>query len=425
MEHSLLLGCIADDFTGASDAASFIAKSGMKTILFNGVPGDDTAPECDAAVIALKTRSAPRDQAVAESLAALDLLLARGAKHIYSKYCSTFDSTREGNIGPILDAILEKTGAQASIICPALPVNGRVVRDGLLYVNGVPLHQSPMKDHPLNPMWESDLAKLMEPQSKYPCVKVGTDVLARGADAVRAEVEARRAKLGADVDRYYIIPDYVDDDGSRRIAEAFGSMKVMSGGSGILTDLGRIYLGDASGKEAFSSGTNGRAVVLAGSCSVATLAQIDEFKAAGAYSYKIDPMKLLDGTLDAAAIWKEVEAQRGGREVLIYSSDSPENVRDVQRAGLERTSRAIERVMADLALLASRAGCTRTIVAGGETSGAVTQALGYDSYLIGEPVAPGVPIMAPTKDTGVRLVLKSGNFGGQGFFERALAMTAR
>lgn len=418
------LGCIADDFTGASDAASFIAKSGMRTILFNGVPGDG-APECGAAVIALKTRSAPREAAVADSLAALSFLRSRGAEHIYSKYCSTFDSTRDGNIGPILDALLDEMGADASILCPALPVNGRVVRDGVLYVNGVPLAESPMKDHPLNPMWDSDLSHLMRPQSKYPCVKISVGEMAIGREAAWRTIEERREAAGAKGGKYYIIPDYADDADARTIADLFGSMKVMSGGSGILTDLGRIYLGGEKGEPAFASGTEGRAVVLAGSCSVATLGQIEEFRKSGNYLYKIDPKRLLDGTLDGAAIWSEASRAAGDRELLIYSSDTPDKVRELQQAGTERIASCIERAMSDIAVMAAREGRSRIIVAGGETSGAVTQALGYDSYYIGEPVAPGVPIMAPTKDARVRLVLKSGNFGAPDFFTRALEMTAR
>ena len=224
MNRKLLFGCIADDFTGASDAASFIAKSGMRTMLFNGVPHNMEELDIDAAVIALKTRTIDRDQAVTDSLMAADWLIEHGAGHLYSKYCSTFDSTPEGNIGPVMDALLERCQEESSIICPALPVNGRIVKQGKLYVNGLLLEESPMKDHPLTPMRESHVGKLMEAQSKYPCIMLGEESM-RGT---KEEIETYIKRQAEGKEHYYLVPDYRKDEDACKIAEIFGEMKVLS-----------------------------------------------------------------------------------------------------------------------------------------------------------------------------------------------------
>ena len=421
MSDKLLIGCVADDFTGASDAASFLAKSGMRTMLFNGVPKTEQSYEMDAAVIALKTRTEETGKAVEDSLEAVKWFQKQDACHIYSKYCSTFDSTPDGNIGPILDAILDECKEKSSIICPALPVNGRTVSQGKLYVNGVPLDESPMKNHPLTPMWESDLGKLMEPQSKYPCIKV-TEEIMKGS---KEEIEQYIAKESQGKEKFYLIPDYVKDEDAAKIAEVFGDMKVLSGGSGILTELGKKYCGKAEGAAMPSSATEGRGIVLAGSCSQATLEQIRVFQEAGHYSCKIDPVKLLDGTDTPERIWPCVLEESQGKEILIYSSDTPEHVKKMQDIGKEKVANAIEKAISDLAVLAEKDGFRRIIVAGGETSGAVTKKMGYDAYLIGESIAPGVPVMIPAENPQIRLVLKSGNFGQPDFFLRALKMTAK
>lgn len=181
MPEKLLLGCVADDFTGGSDAASHLAAGGLNTILCNGVPAPGFVPPegCEAVVIALKSRTQETESAVADSMKAARWLAEQGAEQLYVKYCSTFDSRPCGNIGPIVDAILEAFNVPGTVLCPALPSNGRVVRDGILYVNGVPLAESPMKDHPLTPMWESRVAKLMEPQGKYACLEVVSGRLTR------------------------------------------------------------------------------------------------------------------------------------------------------------------------------------------------------------------------------------------------------
>ena len=239
MSNKLFLGIVGDDFTGSSDAASFAVKSGLKTMLFDGIPSDiDLEKEgIQAAVIALKSRMAPVAEAKEQSLAAAKWLVEHGAQHIYSKYCSTFDSTPKGNIGPILDNFLEGFEAKASIICPALPVNGRIVKDGILYINGVPLAESPMKNHPLTPMWDSSLKNLMEAQSSYKCFNVPHDVLYD-----EEKLKALIKNIEKDNEHYYLIPDYENDTDASQIAKVFGDMFIQSGGSGVLTALGEYYL---------------------------------------------------------------------------------------------------------------------------------------------------------------------------------------
>lgn len=416
----LVFGCVADDFTGASDAASFIAKSGMRTMLFNGVPKDLGDASIDAGVIALKSRTDTRERAVSDSLAAVQWLLEQGAEHIYSKYCSTFDSTSKGNIGPVMDAILEYCEEKCSILCPALPVNGRIVQDGKLYVNGVLLEESSMKDHPLTPMHQSHIGGLMEPQSKYPCIMLPKDLMRQPKELIWSYIE--REMEGKE--RCYLVPDHIKDEDTAKIVDVFGHMKVLSGGSGILTGLGTRYKREGQRQESVDLGAEGPGIVFAGSCSAATLAQIGEFCKAGHYALKIDPRRLENGEETAEEVWKEVQSRCGQREILIYSSDRPEKVKELQSRGKEKLAALIENTFSALAVKARDTGYRRIIVAGGETSGAVTRALGYDSFYIGESIAPGVPVMIPAAGQNMRLVLKSGNFGQPNFFLRALEKTA-
>jgi len=417
---NILLGVVADDFTGASDAASFLVKEGIKTILYNGVPDKPPGVEGEdlAVVIALKTRTERKDLAVSLSMEAFRWLKDNGARQLYSKYCSTFDSTPEGNIGPIIDAVLETFGYPYTIVAPALPVNGRVVKDGHLLVNGVPLHHTHMKDHPLTPMWDSDLAELLRPQGKYPSLKIPHDKLALDkAEILRIVEDFGRGKA-----HFYVIPDYCDDAHAGKIVEVFGDIPFLTGGSGLMTGLGRKYRADGSAPaDIVASGTDGKALILAGSCSVATLRQIETFQAAGGKSIKMDPIRLADGTQTKEEIWRQIDAS-DGEAVLVYSSDRPEQVRQAQQA-VENAAHMLEQAMAWLARMAERHGRHRIIVAGGETSGAVTQALGYNAYLVGQSIAPGVPVMVPMENRRLRLVLKSGNFGQEDFFLRAIDMT--
>lgn len=461
----LFLGVAADDFTGASDAASFLVEAGIPTVLFNGVP--DHKPELKddtrAIVVAMKTRTVPAQQAVEETMAAFSWMKEMGVKQLYLKYCSTFDSTKDGNIGPVTDAVLEAYGLPYTVLCPSLPVNGRTVKDGKLYVNGVLLEESHMKDHPLTPMRDSDVVRLMEAQGKYKGVVLPLEQI-----GVQSEEDWK--KKAQENGPFYIVPDYYEDAHGDKIAEAFGNLPFLTGGSGLAGALGRWYVkqlaakegsaeqgtgqesgaaaaqadgkdreaveaqaaGQASGAAAAQAGAEalaagqkeaagGKAVVLAGSCSAITLKQIADYQEKGHVSFRIQPHKLLDGTLTKEMIWSWIEAQEDA--ALIYSSASPEDLQKSQALGKERVAAKIEETLSDLAEYASRHGYHRLIIAGGETSGAVTKKLGYEAFYIGESVAPGVPVMTPLENQKLRLVLKSGNFGQTDFFQRACDMT--
>lgn len=412
-----ILGVIADDFTGASDAASFLVNAGMTVVLFNGTPQtEEDVCNCRAAVIALKSRTQKTDEAVRETLEAADWLSSHGADQIYIKYCSTFDSTPEGNIGPVMDAMVGKFGVQYSILCPSLPVNGRTVINGDLYVNGVPLHESPMRNHPLTPMWDCNVSNLMEAQSQYKCISVG-----KISDRDEAELQAEIDEFGKGKEHFYVIPDYETNEDARRITELFGILQVLSGGSGLLEYIAEIRLKGETAGNRIDTGIPGKGLLLAGSCSEATLRQISYMQSIGISSLKMDPAKLLEGTQTEQDIWNFISNNEG--TVLIYSSDTPEKVRKNQEMGQKKTADLLEKTMAEIARLAVRHGFTRLIVAGGETSGSVTKALGFSSFYIGGSVAPGVPVMIPTDRPEIRLVLKSGNFGQDDFFLRALEMT--
>lgn len=424
----LRFGCIADDFTGASDAASFLVKGGMSVQLINGIPSGNTiaAENVDAAVIALKSRTQETASAVRDSLEAVRWLKENGARKFYFKYCSTFDSTKEGNIGPVADAVMEYLQTPYTILCPALPVNGRTVKKGELFVNGVPLHESSMKNHPLTPMWDCRIARLIEPQSKYPSVELWEEELKTKkedlADKLSAKLEEQQQEKTAE--HYYVIPDYADDADAEEIVRLFGDCVFLTGGSGILTRLAAYVCGGKEGAGIPDPSAEGGAILLAGSCSSATLGQIEYYKNAGGPTRKICPKKLLSGEDDVEQIWKSVE-DHPEKTVLIYSSDTPENVKKIQNLGREKIARLLEETEAEIALRAFRSGRRRIIVAGGETSGAVTKKLGFSSYRISDSVAPGVPVMIPVEDESVRLVLKSGNFGQPDFFERAIRMTGK
>ena len=414
----MLLGCIADDFTGASDAASFLVKGGMQTLLLNGIPehmDKDEIARADAVVIALKTRTQETASAVEDSLSAIKWLEKNGARHFYVKYCSTFDSTPSGNIGPICDKAMECLGVQYTLLCPSLPVNGRIVRDGILYVNGVPLAESHMKNHPLTPMHESDIALLMKPQSKYISHKLSADA---GAWQEQAASLAAEYKDG----HFYLIPDYAADEDAARIIEKFGDLPLLTGGSGLLTAWAAYLASTQKCHAAEMAGTHGAGILLAGSCSKATLAQIAYTKEQGVPCFKLQPQEIIAGRQTLA----DVEAflqQHAGEAVLIYSSETPEYLEAIRNTDLPAFSQALEKMTADIAVAARNTGINRIIVAGGETSGAVTKALGYSAYWIGTSIAPGVPMMAPVEKPELRLVLKSGNFGQEDFFQRALQLT--
>jgi uncharacterized protein YgbK (DUF1537 family) len=418
----IIFGCVADDFTGASDAASFLVKGGFKTILINGVPDHDLNVEgdCDAAVIALKTRTQETSQAVEDTLHAVKWLRQRGAHQIFLKYCSTFDSTKHGNIGPIVDKILEEYDVHYTILCPALPVNERIVKDGRLYVDGLPLDESHMKNHPLTPMWDSDIANLMKPQGKYACFKVNSEMMKKTKQEILHAID----EFGKDKRHFYVIPDFIYDKDAEKIVNVFGDLPVLTGGSGLMEEIGKKYHAKRHPEtNSVLSGTDGPALVLAGSCSKATLAQIAYFQKSGAKSIQLIPSEIHDPhRIDE--IWNFILENKENR-ILVYSSGSETNIEEERKNAKKWWENAslLENMTAEIADRAVHAGFTRIIVAGGETSGAVTKKLGFNSFFIGESIAPGVPIMIPTDHKNIRLILKSGNFGQKDFFNRSLDMT--
>lgn len=430
-----VLGCIADDFTGASDAASFLVKGGMSVCLYSGIPQDGAAQECGAAgndshaqdsgpqaiVVALKSRTQDTEGAVADSLKAARFLLGQGVKQIYFKYCSTFDSTPQGNIGPVADALMDFMKVPYTLLCPALPVNGRTVEHGKLMVDNVMLQESHMKNHPLTPMWDCRIDKLMEPQSRYACRNLGTEELGKWMSGNLKGFPERGGEP------FYIIPDYKTQEDGEHIASVFGRLSLLTGGSGLLEPLAHIWTRRLVSRGKIpESGTEGRALLLAGSCSKATLEQIAWYDSQGKPCYKLNPKEMMEGRQTVEDAWNFIKEHGSGEDtVLIYSSDTPEKVKEFQELGAERVADLLEGAAANLAVRAVKEGYTRIISAGGETSGSVTKGLGFSSYWMGESVAPGVPIMVPVERPDIRLILKSGNFGQEDFFGRAIAMTAK
>lgn len=417
----ILLGAIADDFTGATDLANTLVKEGMRVVQVIGVPDAATAyGDAEAVVVALKSRTAPTSEAVEQSLAALAWLQAQGAEQIIFKYCSTFDSTPQGNIGPVADALAEAMNARISIICPAFPANQRTIYKGTLFVGDLPLSESSMKDHPLTPMKDSSLIRLMEAQSKHQTGLVSLQTLQQGAEATRKALHS----LAEEGHRYAVIDALTDDD-LRTIGAAIADHPLITGGSGVATGLPANFrtkglLGAALSPKA--PPVAGRMLVLAGSCSTATRAQI-----ATAQEHwptrKIAVDRIAAGEDVVSELTDWALAQHEESPVLIYASADPDEVRDTQAIyGVDKAGAMVEDVMGQLAQRLTGAGFRRLIVAGGETSGAVVSALGAKALRIGPEIAPGVPWSEVKRSEPLALALKSGNFGGPNFFEDAFAV---
>nr|WP_270732714.1 3-oxo-tetronate kinase [Shimia sp. Alg240-R146] len=417
----MLLGAIADDFTGATDLANTLVKEGMRVVQIIGVPDASAAPEnVDAVVVALKSRSAPVGEAVSQSLEALRWLQSRGAEQIVFKYCSTFDSTPEGNIGPVADALRAETGADCAIICPAFPENARTIYNGHLFVGDMPLHESSMKDHPLTPMRDSSLIRLMAAQSDAEVGLVPLQTVHEGADAVCNAIATLAAKgIG------YAVVDALNDADLRVIGAAARDQRLVTGGSGVATGLpesfrSRGLLGAPA--KASAPVVVGRELVLAGSCSAATRGQIARAKEAWpTRKIAVDRIAAGDDVVGELTDW--ALAQHDDAPVLIYASADPEEVQQVQAVyGVEKAGAMVEEVMGALAVRLTAAGFGRLVVAGGETSGAVVSALRVNALRIGPEIAPGVPWSESIGTQPLALALKSGNFGGPNFFEEAFAV---
>ncbi|KAA0078565.1 3-oxo-tetronate kinase [Tardiphaga sp. P9-11] len=422
---TLALGCIADDYTGASDLANTLTRCGLRTVQTIGIPADDLKlPEVDAVVVSLKSRSIAASAAVEKSRAAEKWMRSRGADHVLFKICSTFDSTDKGNIGPVMDALRLDSGDNIVLVTPAFPETGRTVYQGNLFVGAVPLNESPLKDHPLNPMHDSNLVRVLARQSATNIGLVDLGVVACGADVVRAHLDGLSENgFGA------AIIDAVFASDLETIGAVALGHRVSVGASGMGLGLARALV--ASGRVKANAATSikdtpvgGAAACLAGSCSQATLQQIARAEQVMPVLH-LDSEQVIAGGAEVQRALGWATERLGKGPVLIASSSTPDQVTALQkRHGRDATGHAIEQAMADLADGLVRAGVQRLVVAGGETSGAVVDRLGIPGFLVGAEIAAGVPVLRAVgaAERQMLLALKSGNFGGPSFFEDALGL---
>ncbi|WP_342210311.1 3-oxo-tetronate kinase [Rhizobium sullae] len=419
----MLIGAVADDITGATDLCLMLSREGMRTIQLIGLPEEGALfADADAVVVALKSRTAPSEDAVRDSVAAARNLLAAGAEQLLFKYCSTFDSTDDGNIGPVADALQDLTGGGLTIACPSFPATGRTVYKGHLFVGDRLLSESPLKDHPLTPMEDPDLVRVLQRQTRRPVGLVDWPVIARGETAIRAAF-ARHEAAGKRI----LVVDTLSDTDLRAIGAACDGMKLVTGGSGIAMGLPGNFRkrGKLAVRKAMTRITApaGRAVILAGSCSLATRGQIEVARNAGAAALRLDISAIADGSQSAAQIADWAIAQASDRAPLIYSSASPEELLRIQASmGRHESGALVEQTLADVARRLLQKGFTRFLVAGGETSGAVINALEIKALSIGPEIDPGVPWTRSIGGPDIVLALKSGNFGAPDFFQKAWAL---
>ena len=420
------IGCIADDYTGGTDVAAGLRRAGLRVALVFGVPAaDQELPPCEVAVVAMKIRTAPAEMAAKDVTTAHDWLTSQGVQRFYYKYCSTFDSTPEGNIGPITDLLLELTGMRTSVVCPSSPVHGRTVYQGHLFVGDRLLSESPLSRHPLTPMTDSNLVRFLTHQTAGGVGLVSWPDVATGPAAVR-EAFDRLAASGVS----HVVTDAISAADLRTIASALQDRSLFTGGAGLAeawAELVHKRLGDGrnarNGEASSVQGASrdeqgapsedlpaGDTLVLAGSCSTATLAQVSEARAAFP-SHRLDPVRTPDPAqmLEEARAW--LRAQPTGRPRLIYSSATPAQREAAIAAMGPRTAEHLERALGALAVDAAATGTRRFVVAGGETSGAVVSALGVRQVLVEDELEAGVPWCTTEGSRPMRLLLKSGNFG--------------
>ncbi|MFA3919132.1 3-oxo-tetronate kinase [Ruegeria hyattellae] len=418
------IGVIADDFTGASDIANTLAKGvepegGLQTAQFPGTPTAPADKEIEAGVISLKSRTAPVEEAVADSLRALRWLKDQGCQQFIFKYCSTFDSTKEGNIGPVAEALANELSAQKVVFCPAFPTTGRTVFQGHLFVLGKLLNESGMENHPLTPMTDANIRRWLHYQTEEAVGLVPIDTVKQGSEAIAAALQK--------ADERFVIGDAISDEDLLAWGEALKDAKLITGGSGIALGLPRNFLRGTSPKSAGSvfTGIAGPAAILAGSCSGATRGQID-VHAESHPTFAIDVPGVMSGDVTTQMLLEFFEAH-SGQAPLVYSSGSPDDVRAIQsQFGQEVVAEKLDNLFADVARELAETGYKRIVVAGGETSGAVakavSEALGSPAMSIGPEIDPGVPVLSVGKSEPIALALKSGNFGAPDFFAKALRM---
>ena len=414
------LGCIADDFTGATDLANMLVKGGLKTIQLLGTPSkNDVVPSVDAVIIALKTRTIPVEDAIEQSLQAMNWLKNAGAKQFFFKYCSTFDSTDEGNIGPVIDALMAGLETQFTIACPAFPETERTIFKGHLFVGDKLLSDSPMKDHPLTPMTDSNLVSTLSRQTSQKVGLVEYTNISRGPTEIRKAFNQLQ-KGGVAI----AVTDVLNDEHLYFLGEAVKDFKLITGGSGIALGLPSQLNSHKNHKEETTvhklPEVLGKELILSGSCSEMTLAQVNEFSKKYC-TLKLNPVELAESNsaLDNAVDW--VIQAKGKEPILVYASAPPDAVKEAQqKLGRDLASSTVENALAKIARAAVQNGFRRIVVAGGETAGAVVSNLGIKGIMIGEQIDPGVPTTVSIGNPSIGLVLKSGNFGSADFFEKAL-----
>ncbi|ASJ72684.1 3-oxo-tetronate kinase [Granulosicoccus antarcticus] len=414
----MLLGCIGDDFTGSSDLANTLAKQGMRTVQYTGVPAEDAAADIEAGVVALKSRSIDPQDAIEQSLRALEWLQKQGCTQFLFKYCSTFDSTPQGNIGPVIDALAEALDADRIIVCPAFPGTGRSIYQGHLFVNDVLLNQSGMQNHPLTPMTDPDIRRWLQLQTQSEVGHVAAKDVLHGTEAIRAAL--LREQLA---NKRLVVVDALRDEDLMQIGEAAADLKLITGGSGIALGLPENFRrqGKITSSSANWQGESGKCVALSGSCSTATRTQL-QLHLKDNPGFEIIAADVIEGRIDAPTIANWLIANQG--VPVAYSSADPEIVKQVQNQyGREQSAHAIESLFADIARLLVAGGITKILTAGGETSGAVVEALNLSTLEIGPEIDPGVPALR----AGEKLViaLKSGNFGAPDYFVKAAGILDR
>ena len=427
---TVLLGCIADDFTGGTDLAGMLVKAGMRTLQLIGIPTTPVPDDVDAIVIALKSRTAPAADAVVESLAALHWLRQAGCRQFYFKYCSTFDSTPQGNIGPVTEALMAALDTRFTIACPAFPANGRTIYQGYLFVGDVPLNESGMRDHPLTPMTDANLVRVLQQQVSGKVGLTAQRVVEQGAAAIGARFAALQ-----DAGCSITIVDAVSDRDLEAIGAACAALPLVTGGSGIALGLPENFrrLGLLARDHVANAlpATGGLRAVIAGSCSVATQRQVAVMREQ-APSFQIDPLALAagDDVVATALAWAGEHLKNG--PILVYATAAPDTVRQTQQQlGVERAGSLVEAALGKIAVGLVTLGVGQLIVAGGETSGTVVKALGVAGLRIGPEIDPGVPwtvaLTGRTEnplDLPLALALKSGNFGSEDFFLKAWGVLA-
>ncbi|KAF1022486.1 MAG: 3-oxo-tetronate kinase [Paracidovorax wautersii] len=414
---SIKIGCIADDFTGATDLANNLVRAGMRVVQTIGVPQSPLDAAADAVVVALKSRTVVADDAVAQSLAALHWLQQQGAQQIYFKYCSTFDSTAQGSIGPVTDALMDALGCDFTIATPAFPDNKRTVFKGYLFAGDVLLNESGMQNHPLTPMTDPNLVRVLQPQTRRKVGLIDHTVVAQGEAAIRARIDALKAQ-GVGI----AIVDAVSNADLLRMGPAFKDLPLLTAGSGVAIALPANFGLAPSSQAAALPPATGRQAIVSGSCSVATNQQVLHFIQSGRPAMVIDPLRIAAGVVRAEALaWAQDKLASG--PVLFYSTADTTAVKAVQgQLGVEEAGALVERTIASIARGLVELGVQQLVVAGGETSGACVQALEIGQMLIGPQIDPGVPwchAATPAANGGLHITLKSGNFGTPDFFTKA------